>query len=447
VIEQVVAETLRRHHTQGWLVGGTVRDRQVGRFSPDLDIVVDDDPRLVAEEIAASLGSPWFALSTRHGAFRVMAAQGHVDVAALQGSGIEEDLGRRDFTVNAMAVPLPGGGLLDPFGGSMHLRQRRLVAVSDRIFRDDPLRLMRAARFCHVLGMHLEPALEGLLRREAGLVRQAAGERITTEMVLTLAEGRSAAAARLWSDLGLLAAVLPEARPVGDFAALARLDGFLALPRLVLAPDTVGTLVERLNRPVDGVFTRRVALRLVGLLGRLTHQEVTAVGRRLKLSGPVMSLLKTAAVCLVPDICSMDGLCAAARPGRPLISFLWAAEPWEPEILLLAAAIVSTGPARLEDHRSDLCIVPAPVRILFTAWAEREVHGVSPAPLDGNDLMALLGLAPGPVLGRTLREVRLAWEAGEASTREELVQSARTALQDNHGIAARPLTAGTGDVG
>lgn len=433
MIEQVVAETMRRHHTQGWLVGGTVRDRQVGRFSPDLDIVVDDNPRLVAEEIAASLGSPWFALSTRHGAFRVMAAQGHVDVAALQGSTIEQDLGRRDFTVNAMAVPLLGGGLLDPFGGSMHLRQRRLVAVSDHIFRDDPLRLMRAARFCHVLGMYLEPALEGLLRREAGLVRRAAGERVTMEMVLTLAEGRSAAAARLWNDLGLLAAVLPEIRPVGDFVALERLDGLLALPQLVLASDMVGTLVARLNRPVDGTFSRRVALRLAGLLGRSTHQEVSAVGRRLKLSGPVMSLLETAAVCLASDACSMDGLHAAARSGRSLISFLWAAEPWEPEILLLAAAIVSTGPARPEGHRSDLRTVPAPIHVLFAAWAERAVHGVSPAPLDGNDLMALLGLAPGPVLGRTLREVRLAWEAGEAFTTEELVQSARAALRDDRG--------------
>ena len=160
---EAVADILRRRATQGWLVGGTVRDRESGGRSPDLDLVVADDPAAVAREIAGRLESPWFALSTRHGAYRVMGPEGHVDVAGLRGTGILDDLAQRDFTVNAMAVPVgaadgasadasadasPGAlGLVDPFGGRAHLREKRLVAVSDRIFMDDPLRLMRAVRF------------------------------------------------------------------------------------------------------------------------------------------------------------------------------------------------------------------------------------------------------------------------------------------------------------
>ncbi len=207
---EAVAHILRRRRTQGWLVGGTVRDRESGGGSPDLDVVVADDPAAVAREIAGRLDSPWFALSARHGAYRVMGAEGHVDVAGIRGNGILDDLAQRDFTINAMAVPVDApwgaGDRIDPFGGWTHLHEKRLVAVSDRIFIDDPLRLVRAARFCHVLGLHLDPSLEVLLRSQAAVLLRAAPERVATEMALTLSGGSSAGAFRLWAELGLVGA-------------------------------------------------------------------------------------------------------------------------------------------------------------------------------------------------------------------------------------------------
>ena len=267
MIEEVAAETLRRRRTRGWLVGGTVRDRRSGRFSPDLDIVVEDDPRQVARDVAAQLGFPWFALSTRHGAYRVMAPEGHLDVAALQGTGIEDDLSRRDFTVNAMALPLSGGDLVDPFGGSEHLRAGLLVAVSDHIFRDDPLRLLRAPRFRHVLGMRLDASLEDLLRAQAGL--GGGGGRRTggrPRWSSPLPSGRTAAAVGLWDDLGLLAALLPEVGPADDRRPLEELDRLLSSPGLLASGETAEALTRRLQVPVDGVFPRPVALRLAMLL-------------------------------------------------------------------------------------------------------------------------------------------------------------------------------------
>lgn len=442
VVREVVAEVLRRRGSRGWLVGGTVRDMRLGRLSPDVDVVVRDDPREVARGVAAELGAPWFPLSTRHGAYRVMAPQGHIDCAAIQGEGIEDDLGRRDFTVNAMALPVEGGDLVDPFGGARHLSEGSLVGVSARIFRDDPLRLMRAPRFCHVLGLQMHDGLEELLRREVRLVARAAGERVTNELVLTLEAGRTAEAARRWDDLGLLEVLLPEASAAADagtggrneraplWAALDRLDHLLEQPRTLL-PDRWGDVLwARLEQPVDGVFSRPVALRFAAILGEPDPEEVAAVTGRLHLSSALLSLLRAQAQCFSSGACAADALTASARPGRATVSWLWNAAPWEPEILLLAGvrAEPTTGGGQ---H-----LVPDPVATLLGSWAERARLGVSTPPVDGETLMSALGLEPGPLLGSLLREVRLAWEAGEETTADGLL-----------GVARRRLAAGGGAPG
>jgi hypothetical protein len=101
-----VAEILKARGSEAWLVGGSVRDRMLGRHSPDLDVVVSDDASAVARQVAAALHAPCFALSERYPTYRVLGSDGHVDVAAVRGDSILTDLAQRDFTVNAMAVPV-----------------------------------------------------------------------------------------------------------------------------------------------------------------------------------------------------------------------------------------------------------------------------------------------------------------------------------------------------
>ena len=148
---------MQRRRRPCWLVGGTVRDREMGRAAPDIDVVVDDDPAAVASAVASAAGLPWFPLSHKFGAYRVVGRGGHLDVAGLRGGDIAADLALRDLTVNAMALPLVGGPLVDPFDGRSHLARRCLVAVRDSIYADDPLRLMRVARLAHTLGSASPP--------------------------------------------------------------------------------------------------------------------------------------------------------------------------------------------------------------------------------------------------------------------------------------------------
>jgi tRNA nucleotidyltransferase/poly(A) polymerase len=183
---------------EAWVVGGAVRDELLGRELVDLDIAVRE-PRRAARAYAARSGGAPFPLSERHGAWRVALDDGRtVDFTPLPSS-IEEDLATRDFTINAIARPLGDGEPVDPFGGRIDLEERRLRAVGESVFRDDPLRLLRAVRLEDELDLRLDDETETLVREHAELVGEPAGERILAEL-----RRLSAGGYRRLDSLGLL---------------------------------------------------------------------------------------------------------------------------------------------------------------------------------------------------------------------------------------------------
>jgi Poly A polymerase head domain/Probable RNA and SrmB- binding site of polymerase A len=191
------------HGEEAWIVGGAVRDRLLGRPVVDVDVACQR-PREAAQRFARRFGGSVFPLSERHGAWRVAAADSGdtVDFTPL-AAGIDADLATRDFTFNAMALPLDGGEPRDPYGGRADLDSGILRAVSDTVFRDDPLRLLRAVRLEDELGFRMDERTEDLVRESASLVAQPAGERILGELSRLSADGY-----RRLDELGLL-------RPLG----------------------------------------------------------------------------------------------------------------------------------------------------------------------------------------------------------------------------------------
>ncbi|HXV96327.1 MAG TPA: hypothetical protein VD695_07240 [Gaiellaceae bacterium] len=182
-----------------WVVGGALRDELLGREIVDVDVTCPS-PELAARLYARLSGGVVFPLSERHGAWRVAFTDGTtVDYTPLRGETIEEDLATRDFTANALARPLAGGGLVDPLGGEADLEARRLRAVGDSVFRDDPLRLLRAVRLEDELGFRLDEETEELVRASAGLVGEPAGERVLGELERLSPDGFRRA-----DELGLL---------------------------------------------------------------------------------------------------------------------------------------------------------------------------------------------------------------------------------------------------
>lgn len=184
---------------EAWIVGGAVRDALIGRRVLDLDVACRE-PREAANRFARRHGGAPFPLSERHGAWRVVSTRPDetVDFTPLPGA-IEDDLATRDFTLNAIAVPVAGGEPCDPFGGRRDLAAGVLRAVSNSVFEADPLRLLRAARLEDELGVRMDDHTESLARAAAALVTEPAGERILGEL-----RRLSAAGYRRLDELGFL---------------------------------------------------------------------------------------------------------------------------------------------------------------------------------------------------------------------------------------------------
>jgi len=196
-MDELVREVLSGE--EAWFVGGAVRDELLGRRVVDVDVVCRD-PAAAARAYATRAGGFPFPLSEQHSSWRVVLDRGRtLDFTPVHGT-IESDLARRDFTVNAIALPVGGGEHVDPSGGREDIQLRLLRAVSETIFEDDPLRLLRAVRLEEQLGFRLAPLTEELVRTQADLVSRAAGERVLAELERLGPRGY-----RRLDELGLLA--------------------------------------------------------------------------------------------------------------------------------------------------------------------------------------------------------------------------------------------------
>lgn len=449
-----------------WLVGGTVRDTLLGRPSSDLDAVVATPDRgqvrALTAAIARELGQPWFTLSREFGGERIVWEGGHLDVSPLRGRSIQEDLGHRDFTINAIALPVDGGAPVDPFGGLSDLEKRRLVLVHPAAFRADPARLMRAVRFSRTHALTLDPHLVQAARTDAHLIREVAPERILTEVAATLAEEGTAEAARLWGELGILPYVFPEVAAlegVGQstnhrhdvlghtLEALDHVDAILRNPERRF-PEAASAVRERLSRGVDGVFSRPAALRFAVLLHDIAKPQtrhVDELGRLSFWGHEAEGVPMARSVCeRLRGSAALTRLVARVVEGhlwlgflqnrKPLwvrdeIEYLWKARPWEPEVIIASVAdrLATRGPMTADRFVWRHLTL---ARHLMWRWQDREENGVPPLPLGGDEVARVADVEPGPRLGRLLAALRLEWEAGELPEREDVVARARSLARE-----------------
>lgn len=220
-----IGPSLAASGTDVYLVGGTVRDLMLGRPFLDVDLAVDGDAGALASTLTAALataiGEP-FAAETRFGTVSIELGGHRYDLARTRGesyrqpgalpdveeAGIDDDLGRRDFTVNAIALGLAGrraGELLSPPGALEDLAARRLAVLHDRSFIDDPTRLFRLARYAARLGFEPTPRTRELATSaiSAHALDAISGTRIGNELRLLATESDPVAAFEAVADLGL----------------------------------------------------------------------------------------------------------------------------------------------------------------------------------------------------------------------------------------------------
>ncbi len=367
-----------------YLVGGCLRDLLLGRPTLDLDLTVEGDAAALARPVAARAGLRCVA----HAAFGTATIKGEgflLDVASARSETyarpgalpkvrpgtIREDLARRDFSVNAMALALTGprrGELIDPCGGLADLERRLIRVLHERSFVEDATRVLRAVRYEVRLGFRLEEKTEARLRRDVSYLETISGARLRRELSRVLAEGRPEVALRRLDELGALAAIHPSLA-FGDAQAeaVARLRSLGApIPAaywpLLLAPKA----------------TREAA---VGLAGRL-----------------VLTKAQSAALTAMPELRSLEARLSAAglRPSE-VVEML---SPYPPSALWALAALVRSETVRER--------VPNYLR----RW-----RYVKPS-LDGHALLSL-GVPRGRAVGEALRRLRAARLDGEVRSRAE----------------------------
>jgi len=370
-----------------YLVGGAVRDLLRGQPSVDLDLAVEGDAEQVARAVADRLGGTAVA-HERFGTATVRIESLALDLARtrrerypapgglpeVEPAGLHEDLGRRDFTVNAMAIGLvePEMGLLrDPLGGRGDLRSGTIRVLHERSFLDDPTRLLRAVRYGARLGFALDADTERQAREaaEANAFGPVSGPRIRDELMDLLGEPEAPAAVARMRDLGLANALHPALDADPDRVAGAVLGSADTGADPALA--ALAALCAGAPRELED-FVRRLSL------GGGRPEAVLRAARR----GPELA----------------EALRGDLRPSE--LHALLASEP--PEALALALALGSPGEPVLR-YLSDL------------RGARLEITGY--------DLLSA-GVPPSPALGRALQETLWRKLDGELSGRDAELRTA-----------------------
>ncbi len=384
------------HHL--YFVGGIVRDLLLGGddFS-DVDLTTDARPKAIKAALKESAEALWtqgerfgtIGASIADHSFEITTHRAEVyDEASRKpvvsfGDDLETDLSRRDFTINAMAIDVSSGALIDPHGGRADLADRRLATPLDPevAFSDDPLRMLRAARFIPRFDLTAAHELVATATALADRLAIVSGERVHDELGKLLALPAPAAGLAFLAETGLL-------EQMGLGAASGSLDAVAALPT--------------------------ASARRAGLLVCMSDEDVTSFLQALRFSNA-----------------DRKATTRTLQGARELAAAL------APRALDLRTVAASAGNAALDDVVSLLPMFGVPeaqslkvAKLLAELRTHEDLDDRNP-PLEGNEIMELLGVPAGPVIGEAMAELeRLRLQRGPLSA-----AAARTEL---HRWAAGP---------
>ena len=384
------------------LVGGAVRDALLNRLgpTPDLDLVVPGDAIAVCRQLRRSHGGSAVVLDAERSIARLVVQGWSLDLARQEGDSLSADLHRRDYTINAMALPLAEPRtLVDPLGGAAHLAAGELVAVAEVNLLDDPLRLLRGLRLASELEFRLEPRTRTWILQHGPRIGSVAGERVLAE-------------------LEKLAAAPAGHRGLAD------------------------VLNSELLRPWQGAGSNEERRNALALLDRLSLEQ----SRQLQLSAEEAA----AALPLARLAALLDGAALQAlRSSRRLQQRVERLRHWQTRLGItdpIGRAAALPEAERLQLHRQleeDLPALllgwPEPEqeaaqataeRAVTADWLERWRNPRDPlfhprAAIDGGSLQRELQLRPSPQLGALLDHLMLEQAFGRLHERGEVLQRAR----------------------
>lgn len=451
-----------------YVTGGAVRDWLAGNIAADLDLSVAGDGIAAARSFSVETGGAFVLLDEREGVARVVVDGLVVDISSFREGtrSIKEDLVRRDFSINAMAVAVDGETgtllapftLLDPLGGAVDLERGLVRAPSGDVFENDPLRLLRAYRFAACLSFTIEPRTVGWIKAKRLLLARSAPERVRYELDRIVASGLAAKTFSQMNAAGILEIILPELIPgkgleqpashhldvfSHNMAALAAVEEIVAAPGKYFAghdrdfqdylaidghPSLLkwGALFHDLGKP------ETVAVREDGRTTFYNHDRAgaeifTRIARRLRWSREHrQTVAKLIELHMYPFHLSNASQTTGITP-RACLRLVKAVGDDLPGLFLLAMAdsLASQGPLRPPAMEAALVALYALVEKVLRESIRPVLSG--PPLLNGHDLKRM-GLVPGPLFGQIMEGLEQAQVGGEITGKEEALLWVRSFL-------------------
>ncbi len=442
-------DILKKHNLRGYLVGGFVRDYLLNKESHDIDIAISNEVEEIAKEFADNINGSFVVLDDYYDIYRVVYDDMIYDFTPIAGGSIQDDLFYRDFTINAMAIPITdidlwrlhkdnrSARIIDPLGGESDIKYKIIRAMSGSTFKKDPLRLLRAIRFKAQLGFNIEPDTEYLIRKEAKRIKSVASERIHDELMkIARADNAADNFTYLEDEFSLLSILIPQIEQmkiIGEckyhledvwthsLYTVEQVEALLEdaywftkitkehLPLIKFAAlfHDIGKLLT--EEVIDGEVhfyghDKEGADYIESILSELSfnNRQIFYVKRLIRYHMRPLALYYA------------ENLTAKGK-----YRFFKAAEGWVADICLLAAAdTLSTK--LLNDRTEDLFD-----NLRFLRELIEENHQVeertSQLLLDGNDLIEIFSLDEGPEIGKLLAKIEAAQAQGKINNRQEAI--------------------------
>lgn len=449
-----VLEVLESAGYEAWIVGGWVRDALLGAPCHDVDVTTSalwqESARLFREA-----GLKVFETGTQHGTITVVCEGFGVEVTTYREDGdytdhrhpdsvqfvdsVEDDLARRDFTVNAMAYH-PERGILDPFGGRADLAAKVIRAVGDpsRRFSEDALRVLRAVRFACRMGFSIEEGTHRALVAAAPGLDDIAQERIGLEMSGILATGRIGWALR--HETEVICAAIPELTDMVGFDQLSAWHAYDVMEHTIHVCNAVeaftagvaslhlrwAALLHDIGKPATLSIDEHGYGHFYGhpLLGSIMGKRIMGrMGLPTSLTNRACALVRYHDNPVRPTTRSMRRMLALldeAAPGHAL--------PLAHEMIILKRADAVSKQPKCAWYAVELDKMD---RIIEEERRQGAVVRVSDLAIGGRDVIDQLGIDPGPMVGMILSQLLQAVVDGEvANTREALLTELwRSALE------------------
>ena len=472
------ADALESRCIPAFLVGGSIRDRLLGKYTDDVDIVVAASPHQIGPDLAAILGGRMVSLDSTRDMVRIVVASEcsrvDIDLVRMAASGIEADLGGRDFTVDALAVRLGQAltadwNLIDPHNGVSDIESRTISVVSADALTSDPVRAVRAVRIAADTGFEIDARTESLIRRDAALIRNTSAERLREELLKTLALPGAGASVKLMDRLGILSALVPEldsARGVEQprehyYDVFGHLIAAVTFADQIVTDVYESVVVSEMMPRFDGMrdyfaheatdgHTRGTLLKLTALLhdiakpqtktiepsGRVRFFGHSEVGEQI--AGEILQRLRFGrrGQRLVRSMIRHH-LRPRQMAGRGELPTERAIQRYYRDLddaaldtlyLNMADFLAARGPLLTPEEMA------VQVRVIDRILKVGPQSGPADRPkrvglLTGHDIMDALGLDPGPMVGRLLKAVASEEAAGRVTTRSEALSLARQHLE------------------